>query len=201
MQASEPKLGWVTYLPHILTLYHLKCTLFLVICFKSHFVWHYPFWLPYGFCLHGIYFFPYFYTICLWIQSVSCRYHIVKSCFFIHYDSFYLMIGLNTWIKFNEIIGMVRFMATILLCFLNVSCFRISIFLLLPSFVLLLSVPFFKKIFIWLRRVFSCSTRDLRCGVWDLWVAACRIFRLQNAGSSSLTRDRTWAPCIGSTES
>ena len=61
---------------------------------------------------------------------------------------------------------------------------------------------FFFLIFIYLAVLgLSCGTRDLHCGVWDLLVEACGIFYLQCAGSSSLTRDRTCAPCIGSTES
>ena len=52
----------------------------------------------------------------------------------------------------------------------------------------------------------SCGIQDLRCGMWDplLWhagsfVAACGIFSCgMHAGSSSPTRDRTRAPCIGS---
>ena len=35
----------------------------------------------------------------------------------------------------------------------------------------------------------------LSCGMWALWSS------LQHVGSSSLTRDRTWAICIGSMES
>ena len=49
---------------------------------------------------------------------------------------------------------------------------------------------------------FSCG---LSCGTWDV---ACEIFscgiqnpQLQHVGSSSLTRDRTLAPCVGSTVS
>ena len=40
----------------------------------------------------------------------------------------------------------------------------------------------------------SCGTRDLRCGMRAL---SCGM----HAGSSSPTRDRTWAPCIESMES
>ena len=66
---------------------------------------------------------------------------------------------------------------------------------------------FFKKIFLihlfWLRRVLVAA-----CGIFFLVAArtllSCGIRTLScsmHAGSSSLTRDWTWAPCIGSTES
>ena len=38
----------------------------------------------------------------------------------------------------------------------------------------------------------SCGTQDLHCNMWILY--------LWHVGSSSLTRDGTQAPCIGSTE-
>ena len=50
----------------------------------------------------------------------------------------------------------------------------------------------------------------LSCSMWGLLVVACWICfscgiqtlkKMQCVGSSSLTRDWTWAPCIGSTES
>ena len=54
---------------------------------------------------------------------------------------------------------------------------------------------FFKKniyLFIWLCQVLVASG-IFSCSMWDL--------QLRHVGSSSLTRDQTWAPCIGSTES
>ena len=45
-----------------------------------------------------------------------------------------------------------------------------------------------------------CHVWPLRCRVWALLVAAYRLL-LQHTGSSSLTTDRTRAPCTGSTES
>ena len=43
---------------------------------------------------------------------------------------------------------------------------------------------------------------DLRCGTRDLLLAACGLLScVTHVGSSSPTRDRTWAPCIGSAES
>ena len=55
----------------------------------------------------------------------------------------------------------------------------------------------------------SCCVQDLRCGMQDLLVAAggllsCSMWTLScgmHVGSSSLTRDQTQAPCIGSVES
>ena len=48
----------------------------------------------------------------------------------------------------------------------------------------------------------SCGMQDLCCGMWDPLVAACGLLSCcMHAGSSSLTRDRTQTPCIGSTES
>ena len=55
---------------------------------------------------------------------------------------------------------------------------------------LLLNIYFY--LFIWLHWVLvaACEIFDLGCGMWDLSV-----------GSSSLTRDGTWAPRIGRAES
>ena len=48
----------------------------------------------------------------------------------------------------------------------------------------------------------SCGTWDLCCGMQDLFVETCGLLSCgMHEGSSSLTRDRTRAPCIGSTES
>ena len=63
----------------------------------------------------------------------------------------------------------------------------------------------FKKnyLFIWLywvlvgaRRIFSlsCNRQDFSCSMWTLSCGIC-------SPSSSLTRDWTWTPCIGSSES
>ena len=49
-------------------------------------------------------------------------------------------------------------------------------------------------------RDLRCHMQDLHCGVVGSLVAVCGIFQLWHVGSSSLTRDRTWAPCTGSTE-
>ena len=50
--------------------------------------------------------------------------------------------------------------------------------------------------------LFGCAGSQLwHMGSLLLLVVAHGIFQLQRAGSSSLTRDRTWAPCVGSTES
>ena len=46
---------------------------------------------------------------------------------------------------------------------------------------------FFQYLFIWLHQVSVAAGRLLSCGM--------------QVGSSSLTRDRIWAPCIGSSES
>ena len=47
---------------------------------------------------------------------------------------------------------------------------------------------FFKKnLFIWLHQIFNCSTGTLSY--------------LRHVGGRPLTRDRTWATCIGNTES
>ena len=55
---------------------------------------------------------------------------------------------------------------------------------------------FLKKIylFIWLHWFLVAAHGLLSCGMWTL---SCSM----RVGSSSLTRDRTWAPCIGSVES
>ena len=45
-----------------------------------------------------------------------------------------------------------------------------------------------------------CSMLDLHCSMWDLHCDMWDL-QLQHVGSSSLTRDSTRAPCIGSTES
>ena len=68
-------------------------------------------------------------------------------------------------------------------------------------------LSFFKKyiyLFIWLCRV-SVATRGIFVAACEMFVAACRIFSCgmwtlscgMHVGSSSLTRERTWAPCIG----
>ena len=65
----------------------------------------------------------------------------------------------------------------------------------------------FFLIFIYL--IFILAAPGLSCGMWDLLVAAgsllsCSMSTLScgmHVGSSSLTRDRTWAPCTGSMES
>ena len=57
---------------------------------------------------------------------------------------------------------------------------------------------YFKYLFIYLFILvvpgLSCGTRDLRCSMWTL---SCGM----RAGSSSPTRDGTWAHCTGSAES
>ena len=67
----------------------------------------------------------------------------------------------------------------------------------LPPSKLLLSIPFFKLIYlVWLRCVL------LSCGMRDLLVAACGLLSCgMHAGSSSPTREWTQAPCIGNAES
>ena len=63
-------------------------------------------------------------------------------------------------------------------------------------------IPFFFLIFIYLFVLgLSCSTRDLCCGMRDLLVVTCKLSRSMHVGSSSPTRDWTWAPCIRSMES
>ena len=52
-----------------------------------------------------------------------------------------------------------------------------------------------KKLFIWLRWVLVWHVRS------SVFVAACKNFQLWHVGSSSLTRDQTWTPCIGTAES
>ena len=66
---------------------------------------------------------------------------------------------------------------------------------------------------VWLGRVFIAALRIftvacvifffflvVTCGIF--LVAACRLLSFSmHAGSGSLTRDRTWAPCIGNAES
>ena len=52
----------------------------------------------------------------------------------------------------------------------------------------------FIYLFIWLHRVLVVAGGLLGCGTWTL---SCGM----HVGSSSLTRDWTWAPCIGSAES
>ena len=68
--------------------------------------------------------------------------------------------------------------------------------------VLLLSLFVCFNIYLFILAVpgLSCGMQDLRCGVWasQLWHADSQLWHV---GSSSLTRDRTWAPCIGSVES
>ena len=51
---------------------------------------------------------------------------------------------------------------------------------------------FFTYLFIWLHWVLVVT-----CGIFWLWLVNCW---LQHVGSSSLTRDQTWAPCFGSAE-
>ena len=67
----------------------------------------------------------------------------------------------------------------------------------------------FLKIFILAVLGLSCGTQDLPWGTQDLLVVTCGLFSCgmqtlscgMHAGSSSLTRDRTQAPCIESAES
>ena len=57
--------------------------------------------------------------------------------------------------------------------------------------------------------IFVAACRIFSCGIWDLLVAAWGLLSCvtqtlscgMHAGSSSLTRDRTQAPCIGRAES
>ena len=73
------------------------------------------------------------------------------------------------------------------------------------------NVFIFTCLFIWLHWVLLEAHRilDLHCSRWDLSAVACQLIswvwyansRLGHVGSSSLTRDQTQAPCIGSLES
>ena len=89
--------------------------------------------------------------------------------------------------------------------------FWVSSFLIFFFFLILL---FFLKKNILAALGLSCGTRDLHRSMWDLLVVArgnffffffsCGMQTLscsKHVGSSSLSRDRTRAPCIGSTES
>ena len=83
------------------------------------------------------------------------------------------------------------------MCMQNPACF-LFLFYLLIYYLFILALP-----------GLSCGTQDLCCIMRDLLVAACGLLSCSmwtlscgmHAGSSSLTRDRTQAPCIGSTES
>ena len=62
-------------------------------------------------------------------------------------------------------------------------------------------------LFVWLCRdlvaaqgIFVATCRIFSCGMWDLQLQHVGS-QLWHVGSSSLTRDETWAPCIGSVES
>ena len=66
------------------------------------------------------------------------------------------------------------------------------------------SLPIFVCLFVclfWLHWVLvvACGIFIAACGIFScgVWELSCGM----HVGSSSLTRDRTWAPCIGSTES
>ena len=64
----------------------------------------------------------------------------------------------------------------------------------------------FKYLFIWLRRVLAATHRIFyfHCCMWNLWFQLVTSYLqngkswLQHEGSSSPTRDQTWAPCFGS---
>ena len=61
-----------------------------------------------------------------------------------------------------------------------------------------LSLSFFLLLFIYL---FGCASSCLQQAGSLIFVAVCEIFGLQHVGSSSLTRNQTQGPCIGSMES
>ena len=61
---------------------------------------------------------------------------------------------------------------------------------------------FYLFILFWLCRVLVVARGIFSCGTQDLLVAACGLLSCgMHVGSSSPTRDRTQAPCIGSAES
>ena len=78
------------------------------------------------------------------------------------------------------------------------------------SLLLIPSGVFLKNIYLFILAlpVLSCCMQDLHCSMWDLLVVACGFLSCgtwalswgMHAGSSSLTRDWTQAPCIGSAE-
>ena len=68
------------------------------------------------------------------------------------------------------------------------------LFLLMLSWQHLVFFLIFIYLFIWLCRVLVVAGSLLSCGMWTL---SCGM----HVGSSSLTRDRAWAPCIVSVES
>ena len=49
--------------------------------------------------------------------------------------------------------------------------------------------------------LFYLAVLGLGCSLQALSVAVCKLFESQPVASSSVNRDRTWALCIGSTES
>ena len=49
-----------------------------------------------GFYLHDISLHPSFNSMCLWIQCVPCRQHILWSCFLIQFNDLWLLIGFLT---------------------------------------------------------------------------------------------------------
>ena len=81
-----------------------------------------------------------------------------------------------------------------------VDASEFSVYNIISSGSIILLIYFFKKKFTWLhcvlvmaQGIFNCGMRTLSCNVWTLSYGI--------VGSSSLTKDQTWAPCIGSVKS